>query len=48
MSQEKVRVIVIKQNQPQTQQANLLKYLLDHPLAINDFVPLRRDEIYDQ
>jgi hypothetical protein len=48
MSQEKVRVIVIKQNQSQTQQANLLMYLLDHPLAIDNFFPLRRDEIYDR
>jgi hypothetical protein len=48
MSQENLRVIVFKQNQLQTQQANLLTYLLDRPLAINDFVPLRRDEIYDR
>lgn len=48
MSQENVRVIVIKENQPQTQQANLLTYLLDHPLAIDDFIPLRRDEVYDR
>ncbi len=47
MSQENVRVIVIKQTQSQ-QQANLLTYLLDHPLLIDDFVPLRRDEIYDR
>jgi ureidoglycolate hydrolase len=47
MSQENVRVIVIKQTQPH-QQANLLTYLLDHPLSIDDFIPLRRDEIYDR
>jgi ureidoglycolate hydrolase len=48
MSQENVRVILVKQTQPQTQQSNLLKYLLDHPLTIDSFVPLRRDEIYDR
>lgn len=48
MSQENVRVIVIKKNQPQAQQFNFLQHLLDHPLKINSFVPLRRDEIYDR
>jgi ureidoglycolate hydrolase len=47
MSQENVRVIVIKQTQPH-QQANLLTYLLDHPLSIDNFIPLRRDENYDR
>jgi ureidoglycolate hydrolase len=48
MSQENVRVILVKQTQPQTQQPNLLKYLLDRPLTIDSFVPLQRDEIYDR
>jgi hypothetical protein len=48
LPQENVRVIVIKQAQPQTQSSNLLKYLLDNPLQIESFVPLRRDEIYDR
>jgi ureidoglycolate hydrolase len=48
MSQENVRVILVKQTQPQIQQSNFLKYLLDHPFTIDSFVPLRRDEIYDR
>jgi ureidoglycolate hydrolase len=47
MSQENVLVIVIKQTRPH-QEANILTYLLDHPLSIDDFIPLRRDEIYDR
>jgi ureidoglycolate hydrolase len=48
MAQEHVRVIVIKQTQQQTQASNLLQYLLDHPLKIDSFTPLQRDEIYDR
>jgi hypothetical protein len=48
MSQENVRIIVVKQSQPQVQKVNILEYLLDHPLLIDDFAPLRRDEIYDR
>jgi hypothetical protein len=48
MSQENVRVILVKQPQPQIQQSNFLQYLLDHPLTIDSFVPLQRDEIYDR
>jgi hypothetical protein len=48
MAQEHVRVIVIKQTQQQTQNSNLLQYLLDYPLKIDSFTPLQRDEIYDR
>jgi hypothetical protein len=48
MSQENVRVIVIKENQPQPPKANLLEYLLDHPLLIDDFILPRQDKIYDR
>jgi hypothetical protein len=44
--QENVRVIVIKQ--AQTQETNFLRYLLDHPLKIDSFAPLKREEIYDR
>lgn len=44
MSQSTVRVIIVRQ----TQSSNLLQYLLDHPLKIDSFVPLQRDEIYDR
>jgi ureidoglycolate hydrolase len=48
MAQEHVRVIVIKQTQQQTKASNRLQYLLDHPLKIDSFTPLQRDEIYDR
>jgi hypothetical protein len=46
MAQEHVQVIVIKQTEQQTQDSNLLQHLLDHPLKIDSFTPLQRDEIY--
>ena len=46
--QDTVRVIVITQPQTHTQSTNLLQHLLDHPLKIDSFVPLQREDIYER
>ncbi len=42
-----VRVILLTDEAKETR-LNMIDQLLEHPLKIDDFVPLRRNEIYER
>lgn len=42
-----VRVILLTEDTEDTQ-PNIIDHLLEHPLKIDNFVPLSRNEIYDR
>lgn len=55
-NQENVQVIIITQppiakqipSGSPRQSSNLLHYLLEHPLKIDSFIPLKREDIYER
>lgn len=45
-TQDNVRVIIVLK--PQTQAVKFLHHFLDHPITLNSFTPMKREDIYER